>query len=318
MNLFIIGNGFDIAHGLPTRYNNFRDFLVSSYNIKEDNSLELPYLEYKDNSNITYEDKAKIARIIVKYIDGINGGNWCNFEEYLGKIDYNKYLNILTCTDIDLNNNLEKKFICLCLCFKKWLSVLFEEWINSIKIENIKINNYFKNYINPEKDYFLTFNYTKILENLYKCKNVLHIHGCIDKELHPIKKIETNLDKIIFGYKENAVYLKSLIEGINLVDDMNGIAFETASKLIKRVDKVINMYSNCFEKIERSNITRVNSYGFSFSEVDLTYIKKIISSIKINKWYLNKFSYYNKKELRRIKQILKSFGFKGKVRKFHC
>ena len=26
MNILIIGNGFDLAHGLPTRYDNFLDF----------------------------------------------------------------------------------------------------------------------------------------------------------------------------------------------------------------------------------------------------------------------------------------------------
>ena len=26
--LFVIGNGFDIAHGLPTKYSDFRDYLM--------------------------------------------------------------------------------------------------------------------------------------------------------------------------------------------------------------------------------------------------------------------------------------------------
>lgn len=29
--LFIIGNGFDMAHGLPTSYNDFREYLIKEY-----------------------------------------------------------------------------------------------------------------------------------------------------------------------------------------------------------------------------------------------------------------------------------------------
>jgi hypothetical protein len=39
-NLFIIGNGFDIAHGLPTKYKHFRQFLVDVYDADENISLK--------------------------------------------------------------------------------------------------------------------------------------------------------------------------------------------------------------------------------------------------------------------------------------
>ena len=32
MNLLVIGNGFDLAHGLPTRYSDFLDFMALSIN----------------------------------------------------------------------------------------------------------------------------------------------------------------------------------------------------------------------------------------------------------------------------------------------
>lgn len=31
MNLFIIGNGFDLAHGLATKYNDFKEYLQKTY-----------------------------------------------------------------------------------------------------------------------------------------------------------------------------------------------------------------------------------------------------------------------------------------------
>ena len=34
MNILIIGNGFDLAHGLPTKYEHFLKFMYSSLNIR--------------------------------------------------------------------------------------------------------------------------------------------------------------------------------------------------------------------------------------------------------------------------------------------
>lgn len=35
-NLYIIGNGFDLAHSLPTKYSNFKEYLISKYQIDEE------------------------------------------------------------------------------------------------------------------------------------------------------------------------------------------------------------------------------------------------------------------------------------------
>ena len=34
-NLFIIGNGFDISHGMKTKYSDFRNYLIKKYSIKQ-------------------------------------------------------------------------------------------------------------------------------------------------------------------------------------------------------------------------------------------------------------------------------------------
>ena len=35
-NLFIIGNGFDRGHDMPTSYNNFKDWLIEMYPESQD------------------------------------------------------------------------------------------------------------------------------------------------------------------------------------------------------------------------------------------------------------------------------------------
>lgn len=41
-NLFIIGNGFDLAHNMKTRFNQFRDYLDSNYSKGHADYLYVP------------------------------------------------------------------------------------------------------------------------------------------------------------------------------------------------------------------------------------------------------------------------------------
>ena len=55
MNILIIGNGFDLAHGLPTKYDNFLDFCVKArkiYTFREDASLNDYKRDNIDNWNM--------------------------------------------------------------------------------------------------------------------------------------------------------------------------------------------------------------------------------------------------------------------------
>lgn len=53
--LFIIGNGFDLAHGIPSAYKNFRDYLIDESELLKtlpDEDLDF----YKKNGFDSYED----------------------------------------------------------------------------------------------------------------------------------------------------------------------------------------------------------------------------------------------------------------------
>ncbi|WZV57340.1 AbiH family protein (plasmid) [Priestia megaterium] len=61
--LFIIGNGFDSAHGLKTSYNNFKDYLTlncSGINLEE---LIVPEEIHEDDGGITYDENEVISMI---------------------------------------------------------------------------------------------------------------------------------------------------------------------------------------------------------------------------------------------------------------
>ena len=61
-----------------------------------------------------------------------------------------------------------------------------------------------------------------------------------------------------------------------------------------------------------SNVKKIYSYGFSFSEVDMDYIKEIsrILDAKRVRWYFNQYDWVNNKEnIEKVKRL----GFKIRV-----
>ena len=60
----------------------------------------------------------------------------------------------------------------------KKLQKYVKEWISTYSMENICPRK--KDICNNANDYFLNFNDTNLLEEVYGAKNVIHIHGGID------------------------------------------------------------------------------------------------------------------------------------------
>ncbi|PFL17937.1 hypothetical protein COJ07_21390 [Bacillus cereus] len=51
------------------------------------------------------------------------------------------------------------------------------DWVRSIDISKTRLNAKFEKEIDRENDFFLTFNYTYVFEEIYGAENVCHIHG---------------------------------------------------------------------------------------------------------------------------------------------
>lgn len=168
MKLFILGNGFDIKHDLPTRYADFRKYLQASHPKQERLLTEI----FEEGSD---EDEDKL---------------WSSVEESLSYLTPETM--VLMADDIYLGEDflysdafceeLEKHYQPL-----KLLPIYLAEWIRSISLTSIyryaEIDN---------NSFYLTFNYTETLERIYGIDNnsILHVHG----------KVGSNL---IFGYQEN-------------------------------------------------------------------------------------------------------------------
>lgn len=301
MTLYIIGNGFDLAHELPTRYEDFHQYLLRNYENIDESLLYVP-CSITGPHGEEWQDESAVVSLLCYLINNTYDSNWSDLEKAIGEID------LISCFD-DLpelldedgdrdfwheSYNNEDRATELQLAIPK-ISTFFAEWISSLPKVTTGLTE-FSNMINPDNDLFLTFNYTETLETIYGCKNVVHIHGKIGEDL-------------LFGHAGEYDYS---------VDNPHvplGAAYKLAEiydSLRKKVSDNIEKHHTFFDKLD--NVNKIVSYGFSFSDIDLPYIEKICSTINTEKivWYLNDFNHEaNEHKLKIIES-----GFKGQFHKY--
>lgn len=189
-NLFIIGNGFDRAHHLNTSYRDFYEYLRQRFG--EAHKWALPYIFPKGSKGKDCNDfdAAHLIMKLVSHADATATGNtpgkecenlWRHFEDALGCLDYSRFFTsgyMYTASD-SLEISIPK------------IKRLFCDWINTISIQNTNKMRTFSSLIDPENDFFVSFNYTQVLEKLYGAKNVCHVHG-------------SGKDDILFGHGDSS------------------------------------------------------------------------------------------------------------------
>ena len=160
-HLYIIGNGFDLHHGINSSYRNFRDWL--------------------------YENEPTVIQDIEEAYGCCDDEWWSDFENQLGSLDILEYASAVASENvpdlmsdhcdrmwndaqIEVEQSLDGLYSDLRSCFRNWILQLNSPREDK-KIELIR-----------EGSRFLTFNYSKTLENMYGVPSaqILHIHGCID------------------------------------------------------------------------------------------------------------------------------------------
>lgn len=87
--LFIIGNGFDVAHKLPTKYSDFQDYLEENYPEASDEWLTVPESIMMPDGDERYDD-AEVVGFLLKIVTEAEGtgDKWSNLENTLGLLDF--------------------------------------------------------------------------------------------------------------------------------------------------------------------------------------------------------------------------------------
>jgi len=304
MRLFIIGNGFDISHNLPCKYSDFYNYLNENRNDILDVMEKFYYVENDSDLWSDFENSLE-KNINYNSLSEIIGENVPNFgsDDFRDRDWYDAQIYVEQECDELLEN----------------IRSGFDEWIKSLQI-----NKVYKKYKLDLSARYITFNYTEVLEQIYKIhsSNILHIHNKVGEELifgHGEKLENFNVKEALYG-SENSV--------LNVDEDGNYESNEVGhekfaedavcgfyDKMRKHTEDVIQNHSCFFEKL--SEINEVFVLGHSYNEIDLPYFKKIAESINItSKWNLY---YFSDKDKNCAEKVMKEIKIADDLRYYkHC
>ena len=300
-NLFIIGNGFDLSHGIKSSYRDFREYLQEQYDPTKHEVYDIPTINWEH----TY-DYSDIADFWFNVFDANNDDiEWSKFENSLYGQNYGDCFSEMV-MDRDGEENLFKtvgnngslsRSIDDIVPF---INRFFTEWINQIEIDDVKPRKEFQELIDRNKNIFFSTNYTLTLEKVYNISKVCHIHGKIGEDF-------------IFGHGEDeSLYEKYEKENIGTEYYLSHID----KVLRKDVQKALKTHRSFFELLGKRGIEKIYSYGFSYGKADLIYVQEIAKSLSRNViWYLNSFDDANGRNSA-FEYSIRACGFRGAFDRF--
>lgn len=317
MRLNLIGNGFDLYHGLPCAYYHFACYLAKN---DPDFYVEMARMfgfEYKRYVGFPEDDTEFIADDLF----------WKTFEERLGELDPT-WLEGSLLDDLGLEYPDDPVELEIPEVTNSDAIVQkFTEWI----VSTVNTNGNFgtikdmigSNLLTLNKnDYFINFNYTQTLEKVYgiSYSRVFHIHGeCDLNDLeddpalvvgHGNKENIEELEERIKEFEDSGYYLSSQ-EVKNRMSECEA-ELHILINLRKNVDSLIG---EMIRNLKSHNIEpdEIWIWGLSCGEVDKPYIMKLNRLFPSVKWV---FSYYSEGEKEWRKQFAEELGLVN-VEYFH-
>lgn len=305
--LYVIGNGFDIYHGLDTKYCTFGLFLKDKHVTIYDHLIE--YYGFPDldiNGGSIYD-----------------GALWAEFENSLALLDSDTVLEAYSDSvanpsspgfrdrdwntfTIDIEMIVEELTVKLFKAFREF--ILKVEYPNHLDVKNLPLD---KNAL------YLTFNYTDTVERYYGVprENILHIHGKASSKDNVLilghgidpQNFELEDPKPPEGLndEEHDQWLEHMADSYDHSYELGkNELLNYFSQSFKETNSIINDNQSFFETVQ--NIKEVIILGHSLSEIDMPYIIKIFNSItKDAKWVA---TYYSEDEKLTHEETLKGLS----------
>lgn len=315
MNILIIGNGFDIAHQLPTRY---RDFLhicriskkaeITWYNYKP--SVSLKHLEETEKVEIENISSAMGYDLWDDFVNLIKdnfwinhfqvrkdviGENWINFEDEIKNVLESLYKDMSNSKNevISLDMITDSEIVAFCKAnslqmnnrtYRDLFSKLMGEHKKLIRALEIYMDGYINkkeiikiSYITKKKvDKVLSFNYTDTyIEKYNPLVECCFIHGRAD-----IRKNARNCN-LVLGFDDH--YIKEA----RVMPEL--IPFEKyCQRIVNRTD---NLYFEWLEEMQDLEENNIIIYGHSLGPADGDVLREFImhDKVKVTIFYYDDF-----------------------------
>ncbi len=319
MFLCIIGNGFDKAHNLPTDYrndlmrilkqkDNEKFQFINNLYFKGDEKL---WSHFEDNiGNIKKYDELdqKYTNIVQDFFN-----EYSNIYQYPAESENygNDDMEVDNATDAAESHRPRDSDFELDYDFKDFIDEGMEEMIKEAndKIANNQVSK-IPNLPLTTSDFYITFNYTNTLEEVYKIssKNILHIHGTLKDMIYgnDVSKL-TDVDSGNFNidfdnYEKDDLNIDSYVTPFTKAF-MDAIQYSDSEKeeLEKKLSDQLNDQNSLFEKdlqkdklikfmnILPKNVDKIIVIGHSLGKIDIPYFETIRKMLPQVHWWI---SYY--------------------------
>lgn len=307
-HLYIIGNGFDLHHKYCSDFADYGKWLMENHpNIyySLENWFNIPVHDEEDND---------------QYKEWMNW--WSDFERRLGELMIRSYiedaayraLNEMVQADERRSYHIyagERIADNELSTLVSHIKGTFNEWILSLAPGE----KWLPLPIEKASSVFLSFNYTRTLENIYHIprENILYIHGALDSENYILghgltyQEIEELCDNEEeypdnLSIQETEAWHSAHSDDF-MTDQVKRVAIQCMIDLRKDVEQIIKDNKIFLEQLNELKFIHV--YGFSFSSIDLPYIHAIISKVDIKnvQWEISFFSKKDKANIERFIEL---------------
>lgn len=284
--LYIIGNGFDLHHGIQSYYTEFGKYVLRVY----------PDLHETFETYFSFD------------------GNWANLEESLAEIDVHSiiedassYLVPYSAEDWSdaYHHDYQYEIDRIVKALSRELKRTFTEWIYSLDIPDRSTCRVPLLGLKTGAAY-LNFNYTKTLHKLYGIArgDVVYIHN----------KATSAISDLILGHAAHPSTRKPLNQGIDAeyedvrVIEGNALLDKYFSETYKPTSSIITKHAAFFDSLR--SINNIYVVGHSLSAVDMPYLDRIAKSTSVSRpaWVV---TYYSATSIDKFKAALSSIGISG-------
>ncbi len=252
--LFVIGNGFDLHHGIPSRFSDFGSYLATA----DSKILELirDYLFVDEDFWNCFETRLATfeADVVIEYAEQFltpyGAEDWSDASHHDFEYEIEQVVD-------GLSARLRRRFV---------------DWIRKLPIPAAGTVPVLR-CIDPSA-VFLSFNYTPTLQRLYGVSEdqVLHIHG----------RAADPASEIVLGHGWKRLPHEQLSRGIDeatdtrvaggyrLIDDYFAATFKPTEEIIER-------HRFAFECL--TSVTDVWILGHSLGDVDAPYFRELMKRV---------------------------------------
>ena len=282
--LYIIGNGFDLMHRVPSSYYNFRDSLGEQNGLRKSLEIALTaediWADFEDSLGSLNLDLMGSRHIIDMWLDDFGFYD----DEDVGAAEF--YMAVETAAN-PIINLVDK------------LPTAFRRWVNSLEVGTN--DRPLAGLIHPDGK-VLDFNYTEFVEMLYGVHNVCYIHGNRKKRERLILGHRLGAGGVFHEKERKAQSYRQAVVDVaqDCVFDLIG---QYDEELTKNSQEIIKNHQIFFNGL--TDIDQIIVIGHSVSRVDWDYFIEIKKKTKSAHWYFGNFGL---NDLNNMETLIQTLG----------